>query len=267
MSNKVIGWVSCGVTSAVAVKQAILKYGSENMELYYMEISTAYPDNERFLKDLEEWYRIKINRIKSNDYTDQFDVILKTGYVNGPTGARCTLELKKKVRWLLEKKIDYSGQIFGFEFSPKEVNRALRFNEQYPGAKAIFPLIETHLTKNNCAEILRSSGIKLPIMYVLGFENNNCIGCVKGGKWYWNKIRKHLKDLLKFIKNIDGWEAIVNESSSDIFIVTKCLYYRDNLFPYEEYYIEGIMGEKFISIEYLEAKPNSKQTLVIKVKI
>uniref|UniRef100_A0A6M3X652 Uncharacterized protein n=1 Tax=viral metagenome TaxID=1070528 RepID=A0A6M3X652_9ZZZZ len=26
-------------------------------------------------------------------------------------------------------------------------------------------------------------------MYKLGYKNNNCIGCVKGGKGYWNKIR------------------------------------------------------------------------------
>jgi hypothetical protein len=26
-------------------------------------------------------------------------------------------------------------------------------------------------------------------MYELGYKNNNCIGCVKGGRGYWNKIR------------------------------------------------------------------------------
>jgi hypothetical protein len=26
-------------------------------------------------------------------------------------------------------------------------------------------------------------------MYRLGYTNNNCIGCVKGGAGYWNKIR------------------------------------------------------------------------------
>jgi hypothetical protein len=28
-------------------------------------------------------------------------------------------------------------------------------------------------------------------MYLLGFQNNNCIGCPKGGRGYWNMIRKH----------------------------------------------------------------------------
>ena len=31
-------------------------------------------------------------------------------------------------------------------------------------------------------------------MYELGFHNNNCIGCVKGGKGYWNHIRKHFPE-------------------------------------------------------------------------
>jgi hypothetical protein len=33
-------------------------------------------------------------------------------------------------------------------------------------------------------------GLKRPAMYDLGYSNNNCIGCVKGGMGYWNKIRK-----------------------------------------------------------------------------
>lgn len=32
-------------------------------------------------------------------------------------------------------------------------------------------------------------GIRRPIMYDMGYPNNNCIGCVKGGMGYWNKIR------------------------------------------------------------------------------
>lgn len=214
MSKKIIGWVSCGITSAVACKQAIIKYGKENIELYYMKIDSAHPDNERFIKDLENWYGLPIKTIRSNEYKDQFEVIEKTGYVNGAQGARCTLELKKKVRWEIEDKIDYQAQIFGFEFTPKEVNRALRFNEQYPKAKAIFPLIETYLTKNNCAEILRFAGIELPEMYKLGYPNNNCIGCVKGGMGYWNQIRKdfpeHFNKMAK-AERVAGFSCLKNK--------------------------------------------------------
>jgi hypothetical protein len=85
-----IGWFSCGVTSAVACKLALDKYGKDNIEFYYMVIASAHPDNERFIRDCEKWYGKTINRVASDKYTDQFDVIEKTGYVNGVAGARCT---------------------------------------------------------------------------------------------------------------------------------------------------------------------------------
>jgi hypothetical protein len=191
---KKIGWFSCGVTSAVACKLALDKYGKDNVELYYMVIDSAHKDNERFIDDCEKWYGKEIIRRRSPKYLDQFDVIKKTKYINGPSGARCTLELKKNVRYAIEKEIDYDGQIFGFEFSKKEVNRAIRFAQQYPQAKPIYPLIDRKMTKQQCAELLLMNGIELPEMYKLGFHNNNCIGCVKGGKGYWNHVRKHFPD-------------------------------------------------------------------------
>lgn len=185
---KKIGWFSCGITSAVACKLALEKY---DVELYYIVIDSAHPDNERFIRDCEKWYGKNINRVQSEKYTDQFDVIKKRRYVNGAGGALCTYELKKKVRFSVEDQVDFDGQIFGFEFSKKEINRAIRFSEQHPQTKPLFPLIDRKMTKEMCADLLLKNGIELPEMYKLGFHNNNCIACVKGGKGYFNHIRKH----------------------------------------------------------------------------
>lgn len=48
-----LGWFSCGVTSAVACKLAIDMYGSENVDLWYIETGASHPDNERFIADCE----------------------------------------------------------------------------------------------------------------------------------------------------------------------------------------------------------------------
>ena len=186
-----IAWFSCGVTSAVACKLALEIYGTENVELYYIVIDSAHEDNKRFIDDCEKWYGKKINKVQSEKYKNQFDVIQKIKYINGVNGAPCTLHLKKNVRYKIEKEIEFDGQIFGFEFEKKEINRAIRFSQQYPQAKPHYPLIDRKITKSQCAEILLKNGIKLPKMYELGFHNNNCIGCVKGGKGYWNHVRKH----------------------------------------------------------------------------
>jgi len=191
----IIAWWSAGITSAVATKLAIDKYGKDNVLPIYFHIDSAHKDNARFKEQCEEWYKIPIETYKAEKYSDQFDVIKKDRYVNGPSGARCTLVLKKKVRQKLEKELEYTGQVFGFEYSKKEINRAIRFKEQYPSALPMFPLIHHKMTKEECLFFLEgTANIKRPVMYELGYGNNNCIGCVKGGKGYWNKIREDFPD-------------------------------------------------------------------------
>jgi len=186
---KKICWFSCGATSAVATKIALSHYGKDNVRIIYFEINTAHSDNERFIKDCEKWYGVEIERISSEKYNSQFEVIEHTKYVNGAKGARCTLELKRLVRKKWEKDNTWSNQIFGFEFSKKEQERANRLSRDHAKTKPIFPLIENRIDKIEALVILQKANIRLPTMYELGYPNNNCIGCVKGGIGYWNKIR------------------------------------------------------------------------------
>ena len=60
-----------------------------------------------------------------------------------------------------------------------------------------FPLIDAGLDKINIHGIVEAAGIKRPVMYDLGYPNNNCIGCVKGGMGYWQKIRQDFPDVYK----------------------------------------------------------------------
>ena len=54
-----------------------------------------------------------------------------------------------------------------------------------------FPLIDKKLTKEEVHGLFeRTFDFARPKMYELGYSNNNCIGCVKGGMGYWNRIRK-----------------------------------------------------------------------------
>lgn len=195
-------WWSAGATSAVAAKLAIDKY--DDVELFYIAISSAHPDNHRFIQDCQNWYGQNINIVRNlKGYADQFDVIEQTGYVNGPAGARCTLELKKEVRRQIQKEYQPTNHIMGYEYSPNEINRAIRFKEQYPHTNPIFPLIENKISGEEAHAILMGAGIELPEMYKLGFNNNNCIGCVKGGKGYWNKVRQHFPDVFSRMARLE----------------------------------------------------------------
>lgn len=180
---RVISWYSCGVTSAVATKKVLDRY-PEALPVY-CDTGSEHPDNHRFIKDCEAWYGKEVLVLKSKKYGDIWDVFEKTRYLAGIHGARCTTELKKMVRRDFEEWDDL--QIFGFDYDEK--SRAERFVENNPEVKTWFPLIEEKIGKKECLEIVQSQGIELPVMYKLGYRNNNCIGCVKGQAGYWNKIR------------------------------------------------------------------------------
>jgi hypothetical protein len=72
----------------------------------------------------------------------------------------------------------------------EEAERFEDFKEHAPGVAMLAPLIERGLSKANCLALVERAGIELPMMYRLGYNNANCIGCVKGGEGYWNKIRR-----------------------------------------------------------------------------
>lgn len=176
-------WISAGVSSFIS------GYLAENVdEFIYIDIDNQHPDSMRFIKDCEKALGKPIQILKSN-YESTQNVIKQFRFINGIHGAKCTEVLKKRVRkeWEYEHK-DYDiTYVWGFDFSEK--NRADRLLESMPQFNHEFPLIDKMLSKADAHGILDNLGIKRPFMYDLGYSNNNCIGCVKGGMGYWNKIR------------------------------------------------------------------------------
>lgn len=197
----ILSWFSGGITSAVACKMAQLKH--EDVRPVFIETGGHHPDMPRFIKDCEVWFKVPITIIQDTRFKDHIDLCEKLRVVNFVSGAECSRTLKKKQRQKYQKLVEFDHQVFGFEFSKKEINRAVRFKEQNPEAKAIFPLIEQKISKAGCLEIVARAGIEIPEMYKLGYSNNNCVGCVKGGMGYWNKIRKDFPDQFKRMAEVE----------------------------------------------------------------
>lgn len=199
MSKKrVIVWFSCGAASAVAAKLAVKKYG-DRCDVVYCDTGAEHEDNKRFLLDVQKWIDKPVKILKSEKYKDTWEVFDRTRYLVGVAGARCTTELKKKLR------IDYQDlediQIFGYTFEEK--NRADRFKENNPELNMEWILIDNNLSKQDCLALINKAGIDIPMMYKLGYKNNNCIGCVKGGAGYWNKIRIDFPDVFNRMAKVE----------------------------------------------------------------
>ncbi len=181
----IVSWFSAGVSSFIATyieRESIDK-------IIYTHIDDQHEDTMRFLKDCEKVLGKEIEILQS-PYKNVNDVIKQFRFINSPYGAKCTQILKKRVRkeWEHENQDKSLTYIWGYDVEEK--NRAERLLESMPEFNHKFPLIERELTKEDCHGILKELGIKRPVMYDLAYQNNNCIGCVKGGMGYWNKIRK-----------------------------------------------------------------------------
>ena len=185
-----VSWFSAGVSSAVATRLAIDSYGVD--EIIYIDIEDQHPDSMRFVKDCEHWFGRPITILRS-PYGTVERACRAAGWINGPRGAACTRLLKKRVRKEWERSNEHHNLRYVWGLDADEAARAERIVDAMPQFEHLFPLLD-HASGNGMGKaeahaVLRASGIRRPAMYDLGYHNNNCVGCVKGGMGYWNKIR------------------------------------------------------------------------------
>jgi hypothetical protein len=137
------------------------------------------------------WANHDIVNLISEEYQGSvFNVIQRRKYVSGNEGAPCTLILKKQVREAFQRPEDV--HVFGY--CAEEQDRWDRFLDAN-NINAVAPLIDRGITHPETLAIIERAGIELPAMYKLGYQHNNCIGCVKAsGAGYWNKVRQDFPD-------------------------------------------------------------------------
>ena len=185
-----IAWFSAGVSSFIAC------YLSKDIDnIIYTHIDDQHEDSMRFVKDAEKLLGKEI-LITQSKYKGVDNVIKSSGFIKAPYGAPCTNLLKRRVRkdWERENPGRHT-YIWGLDLTEKD--RAERLAENMPEYDHEFPLIDKMITKEEAHGMCNRLGIKRPYMYDLGYRNNNCIGCVKGGMGYWNKIRRDFPDVFK----------------------------------------------------------------------
>ncbi len=189
-----VSWFSAGVSSAVATRLAIDTID----QVFYIHIDDQHPDTLRFVRECEAWFGKPITILQSPYRTVETAVKQAggRGWINGVGGAACTRWLKKRVRKEWEQEhADLFPLRYVWGIDAGEAPRADRIRNTMIEFDHAFPLIQRGIGKAEAHEILRASGIRRPAMYELGYHNNNCIGCVKGGKGYWNKIRVDFPDV------------------------------------------------------------------------
>ncbi len=193
-------------------------------EWIYIDIADQHKDSIRFIKDCEKAIGKKIEILSSAEYKSVEDCVKVFGGFRNPSNnfAPCTNWLKKRVRkeWEEQHKDCELTYVWGFDL--KEKNRAERTIEANPQANHEFSLIDKCLSKEEVHGLFeRTFDFKRPLMYDLGYPNNNCIGCVKGGMGYWNNIRKDFPEVFKARSELErqvGYAMLKDSNGKPIFL-------------------------------------------------
>ena len=185
-------WISAGVSSFLA------GYLAKDVDKWiYIDVEDQHPDSMRFIHDCEKVIGKEIEILKS-PYGNVETAIRAARVIKMPGGfAPCTAWLKKRVRKEWESKYEGEKITYVWGMDSAERNRAERLIEGMPQFSHEFPLIEQNISKEVAHYMIENLGIKRPEMYDLGYNNNNCVGCVKGGMGYWNKIRKDFPEVFQ----------------------------------------------------------------------
>ena len=182
-----ISWFSCGAASAVATKL------SKPNVVAYCDTGSEHEDNNRFMKDCEEWFFQDITVLKNEEFADTWAVWEKRKYIAGNDGAPCTSELKVAPRLEFQEVDDV--HIFGYTADANDVRRSEKLRQNWPELFVEFPLIEHGLTKAACFAMIENAGINPPITYSFGFPNANCKICPKAtSPSYYALVRKCYPD-------------------------------------------------------------------------
>ena len=157
-------------------------------------VKEEHPDNDRFQADCERWFGHPITHVTNEKYHGSvMEVQAGVKAIRFKDGAPCTRILKKEERRRFQQPDDL--HVFGLHVG--EDHRIDDFLDDEPDVKFWLPLVELGMTKQDCHQMIAGAGIEQAAMYRLGYKNNNCIGCVKGGMGYWNKIRKDFPEVFE----------------------------------------------------------------------
>lgn len=185
-------WFSCGAPSAVAAKLTLERYGAtHDVRIVNNPVEDEDDDNQRFASEVSAWLGQTIERATNPKYPScsAVEVWERERFMSGPLGAPCTRELKKEARYRWEAANNPDWHVLGFTADERARHERFVLTER---SNVLPVLIDAGLTRDDCGAYVQRAGIRLPLMYELGYPNANCPGCVKAtSPTYWNHVRRN----------------------------------------------------------------------------
>ena len=184
-----VAMFSGGASSAYVAYHMVQTYGKENCILFFTNTLWEHEDNYRFMHEVADYLGLEITYRTDGRTPEQ--VFYDYRFLGNSRMAKCSEELKVRqtIVFLEELRSEHNLEpILYFGIGRHEQHRAVNLTNFYEHnplepIETRFPLISTFTEEVDAKKIIEENwGIKLPIMYELGFSHANCGGrCVRGG--------------------------------------------------------------------------------------
>lgn len=217
---KYICSLSGGVASAVATDRAIQRYGRENVTLWFADTSWEDPDLYRFLDDLMQRWGGDLIRYK--DGRTPLQIAETQNIIPNSRIAPCTKELKIfPFRRYLKTVPKPVTVLLGLDWKEQHRHEGPRRNyESIEGVTVDYPLMWKPFEHQPYQTVVFSWGIKVPVLYALGWGHNNCGGrCVKQGMKDWLRLRQEFPERFNDVRDWETQQREIGDARKDYTIL------------------------------------------------
>ena len=196
MTHAVVSY-SGGVGSWVAGLRAVERYGPSNVTLLFADTRMEDEDLYRFLREGAEVIGVPVTIIA--DGRTPWEVFADERFLANSRIDPCSKILKRK---LLDAYIKNHWQpdvciwLVGMDYCQKERLRLERLQHRCAPYTVDSPLFWKPILDKDMAKLVAlKHGLRLPRLYDMGFQHNNCGGaCVKGGQAQWATLYRMMPD-------------------------------------------------------------------------
>lgn len=200
MSRRVVVGFSGGATSAWCAGWALRTFHRDDVDLVFHDTKEEDEDTYRFIREMALALGKPV--LNWSDGRSVTEVFRDENAIANNRMAFCSRILKAEQRdryfdHLRESGVTEIVNVVGFTGMETERIQRTYARGLAAGYTIRFPLADERITKQQAAEwCVRTMRVRLPRMYEWS-EHANCVGCVRGGKAYWLKVRQARPDVFE----------------------------------------------------------------------
>lgn len=196
---------SSGLSSALTVERVLNRYGSDSVQVVFMDTTIEDQDNYRFMDDCKARWEIPITVLREG--RTPYQVAEDEHIIPNQKIAPCTYRLKIEMFVAHLEQMDAPPTIhIGYDYTEAHRCGPTRENYESRGWSVDFPLLWKPYELRDYSEVVRHDwGIEPPRTYAMGFTHANCLqwGCVKMGQGDWLRL---LLNFPERYARTEGWE-------------------------------------------------------------